>query len=754
MKFRQLCITLSLAFGLCTSFVPSLPSFAADQHVSFVNGSFIQPWLYAGWDDARWEAEIAVLKETGIDTLIMGDVANQNPDDSWTVFYPSELDFLQGYFAYNAVDSLFYYCDKYDIKVYLGMGLDTAWDSDLTNPDSLAATKAYMDRCNQITTELYNTYKHQYPDTYCGFYFVTELFNTHYMETDEGIDSYTDGLAEMFGSVIENCHSLDPSMPISFSPYVNIFGYGFSCIDRDRFTEYWTAALIKIPFRDGDAIIPQDSCGGGGNDPAHLGEWMAAYRDAVDRSNAARGTKLLLGTNAEIFVSPDASRMSSPHGVSYVGTKTVDDFAKRLEITAPYTDLLYCFAYSHHYSPYNAPTGFHEGFVRYLQTGEMESNPPTPPETIRTMLVSSEGADHLQLTISGMSDDLAVGQINIYKNGRFYDYLVPAAGKVQDTWIDYEFDPASDTAIYEFEVFDVCGNVSESRTGYTVTPANVNNGIDPESGVVNMEPERDWNKTALDYLSYTVTDSGVRITGCDPEAETLVIPDQIEGVPVTIIDWYAFENCSRLQSVTLPDTVTHISRFAFVHCISLREINMPASLYAIEQYAFHDCPLLETVELPEGLAIIEKRAFSECDALKSVTIPASCSQIGDYAFFDCVNLREASVLHDNAVIGERAFGYVYDSGYAVDAGYLIDAADGSTAEAYAIENGIALKSHVLYGDVNLDGEVTMLDAVLLQQYLLKRTTLNDAQLLHADLHGDGKVNAFDLGMLKRKLLQT
>ena len=73
-------------------------------------------------------------------------------------------------------------------------------------------------------------YKSRYPDTYYGFYFVTELYNTIYMDTDEGIDSYADGLDEMFTTVIENCNALDPSMPLLFSPYVNIFGYGFKRI--------------------------------------------------------------------------------------------------------------------------------------------------------------------------------------------------------------------------------------------------------------------------------------------------------------------------------------------------------------------------------------------------------------------------------------------------------------------------------------------------------------------------------------------
>ncbi len=757
MNCRKFFASLIVGAVLLTgSVIPVHPS-AEEQHISVINGSFIQPWLYANWDDARWRAEMDVLKETGIEYLIMGDVANKNQDGTWTVYYESELEFLDGYFVYNAIDSLFYYCDMYDIKVYLGMGLDTAWNSDLTIEEGLRANREYMERCNMVTTELYNRYKSQYPDTYYGFYFVTELYNTYYMETDYGTQLYTDGLDEMFTMVIDHCNTLNPDMPLLFSPYVNIFGYGFASINVDRFTEFWTQALTKIPFRDGDVLCPQDSCGGGGNDVEHLERWMAAYRNAVDRANAARGTKLLLGTNAEMFVSPDAYRMTSPHGVSYVGTKTVDDFAKRLEIARPYVDTLFCFAYSHHYSPYNVPEGFHSAFVKYLETGEIETNPPVPPNLVKTEVVTAEDAPHLRISFSGMTDDTEVGQINIYKDAFLYDYLVPGTnnGKTglnhaQNVWIDYEFDVNADSAVYQFEVVDVCGNISEKST-YSVTPKNVNNGVTLDADETNVMYNIAFGSSVLNYLSYSVTDSGVRITDCEKSIQDLIIPDTIEGKPVTVIDWYAFQNCKSLKSVTLPDTITHISRFAFAHCISLETINMPSSLYAIEQYAFHDCPNLKGIILPESLAIIEERAFSECRSLTKITIPANCSQVGDYAFFACDALPEITVKGTETEFGNRSMGYTYQSGYTLKSGFVIHAEEG-TAVTYAKENGIPLKNSILIGDVDQNGTLNVSDAILLQKYLLADASLDTMQAAAANTVSDHTVDAYDLAVLKRMLL--
>lgn len=55
------------------------------------------------------------------------------------------------------------------------------------------------------------------------------------------------------------------------------------------------------------------------------------------------------------------------------------------------------------------------------------------------------------------------------------------------------------------------------------------------------------------------------------------------------------------------------------------------------------------------------------------------------------------------------------------------------------------------GDLNLDGTVSVADAVLLSRYLSTQAKLSGSQLLLADLSGDGKVNAVDLSLLKRML---
>lgn len=55
----------------------------------------------------------------------------------------------------------------------------------------------------------------------------------------------------------------------------------------------------------------------------------------------------------------------------------------------------------------------------------------------------------------------------------------------------------------------------------------------------------------------------------------------------------------------------------------------------------------------------------------------------------------------------------------------------------------------IIGDVDLDGRISAADIILLDQYLLSKTSLTKEQLDKSDCVPDGKVNAFDLALLKR-----
>ena len=71
-----------------------------------------------------------------------------------------------------------------------------------------------------------------------------------------------------------------------------------------------------------------------------------------------------------------------------------------------------------------------------------------------------------------------------------------------------------------------------------------------------------------------------------------------------------------------------------------KTFNLSAA-YALETigtHAFEDCTAMTTLLLPESLKVIETNAFSDCSALAEVTIPASVTYIGSGAFSGCSSL--------------------------------------------------------------------------------------------------------------------
>jgi hypothetical protein len=81
----------------------------------------------------------------------------------------------------------------------------------------------------------------------------------------------------------------------------------------------------------------------------------------------------------------------------------------------------------------------------------------------------------------------------------------------------------------------------------------------------------------------------------------------------------------------LPSTLKYIKGSAFEGCTNLEEINIPESVTFIGDSAFADCVSLKEITLPENLFMMDKNAFKGCTGIKSITIPKNVS-ISDSAF--------------------------------------------------------------------------------------------------------------------------
>lgn len=132
-------------------------------------------------------------------------------------------------------------------------------------------------------------------------------------------------------------------------------------------------------------------------------------------------------------------------------------------------------------------------------------------------------------------------------------------------------------------------------------------------------------------------------------------------------------------------TVTGISEFAFNNCSNLTSVTIPNSITSIGKEAFKICNKLSTLIIGNGVQSIGDKAFEYCDSLVSVTLNASSivsknygggtgikdifgpqvqeyiigdniKHIGNYAFVLCENLTSVTISNSVTSIGETAFG--------------------------------------------------------------------------------------------------
>ncbi len=134
------------------------------------------------------------------------------------------------------------------------------------------------------------------------------------------------------------------------------------------------------------------------------------------------------------------------------------------------------------------------------------------------------------------------------------------------------------------------------------------------------------------------------------ELETVIIPDTVK-----YIGEKAFKGCTSLQSVVISDGVEIIEKDAFQGCTSLKSIVIPGSVEIIGVSAFNGCNQMETLVISDGVKVIEKSAFLNCDSLKNVVIPDSVTSIGQSAFLECSKLEKVTIGNGVKTIDNYAF---------------------------------------------------------------------------------------------------
>ena len=104
---------------------------------------------------------------------------------------------------------------------------------------------------------------------------------------------------------------------------------------------------------------------------------------------------------------------------------------------------------------------------------------------------------------------------------------------------------------------------------------------------------------------------------------------------------------SKITSIYVNDSITHIGDSAFSDCVYAAKVTLPDTLTSIGTYAFANCATLTdglSVALPNGLTSISEGCFATCN-LKSIAIPSSVTDIGpDHSPRQCEDHRQKGLL--------------------------------------------------------------------------------------------------------------
>ena len=174
---------------------------------------------------------------------------------------------------------------------------------------------------------------------------------------------------------------------------------------------------------------------------------------------------------------------------------------------------------------------------------------------------------------------------------------------------------------------------------------------------------------------------------------TYTIPES-----VTKVYAHAFERCSSLTSVTIPDNVTSIGKFAF-RASGLTSVTIPNSVTTIGERVFLDCSSLTSVTIPNSVTTIGLNAFGNCTSLTSVSIPSSVTSIGESAFNGCTNLTSVTVeMETPLTIAENTFSNRANATLYVPAGCK---AAYQAAEYWQDFNIVELSPVITFADANV-----------------------------------------------------
>ena len=205
-------------------------------------------------------------------------------------------------------------------------------------------------------------------------------------------------------------------------------------------------------------------------------------------------------------------------------------------------------------------------------------------------------------------------------------------------------------------------NSSDNLTNFSKnsTDNSTKDDIDNNSSTNNYstsENESVWIVATASDFEYEYNDDAIEITKYIGLGGNVIIPDIIDGKPVTIIAEEAFYNNRDLTGIEIPDSVKYVYDSAFENCSNLKSAVLGNGMTKISKNTFYKCAL-ENIEFGDNITYIGAYAFAECP-FTNIEFPDVLTEIAESAFFFCQNLLSIEIPEGVTIIGKNAFYWCY-----------------------------------------------------------------------------------------------
>lgn len=147
-------------------------------------------------------------------------------------------------------------------------------------------------------------------------------------------------------------------------------------------------------------------------------------------------------------------------------------------------------------------------------------------------------------------------------------------------------------------------------------------------------------------FAYTAENGEGTITEYIGESEHVLIPDAIDGLPVTALADKAFYE-KAVTTVVVPDSVTEIGEFCFSGANDLVSLTLPDGLAELPSGALESCFRLIDFDLPQGLTKIGASALQFNQYLTHLDFPSGLTEIEPLNFIGLFGLESLTLAEDN-----------------------------------------------------------------------------------------------------------